>query len=137
MDVLRGYLFEKGVSVKPLNLILNSRRQSSSSGYESSCKKCSGWCNRRALNPFRCTLVSILDYLTSLFKEGLHYNTIDENKSARSGYHKKLYDMLVGQPPLVTSLMVGIFNSRRPQPRYIFVWDVQVVLKFIKKIRHI
>ena len=41
--------------------------------------------------------------------------------------------MPVGQHPLVTSLMAGIFNSRPPQPRYIFVWDVQVVLNFIKK----
>ena len=36
----------------------------------------------------------------------------------------------VGQHPLVTSLMAGIFNSRSPQPRYVFVWDVQVVLNF-------
>ena len=39
----------------------------------------------------------------------------------------------MGQQPLVTSLMAGIFNSRPPQPRYIFVWDVQVVLNFIQK----
>ena len=38
----------------------------------------------------------------------------------------------VGHHPLVTSLMVGIFNSRPPQPRYT-VWDVKVVLNFIKK----
>ena len=39
MDGFRGYLFEKGVSVKAANLISNSRRQSSLSGYESSWKK--------------------------------------------------------------------------------------------------
>ena len=41
--------------------------------------------------------------------------------------------MPVVQHPLVTTVMAGIFNSRPPQPRYIFVWDVQVVLNFIKK----
>ena len=71
MDGFRGYLFEKGVSVKATNLISNSRRKSSVSDYESSWKKWSGWCDRRAVNPFRCTLVSILDYLTSLLEEGL------------------------------------------------------------------
>ena len=38
------------------------------------------------------------------------------------------------QYPLVTSLMAGIFNSRPPQPKYIFVWDAQVILNFIRKI---
>ena len=59
------------VSVKAANLISNSRRQNSLSGYESSWKKRPGWHDRRAVNSFRCTLVSMLDYLTSLFEEGL------------------------------------------------------------------
>ena len=29
--------------------------------------------------------------------------------------------------------MAGMLNSRQPQPRHIFVWDVHVVLDFIKK----
>ena len=85
------------------------------------------------VNAFRCTLVSILDYLTSLFEEGLEYNTIGVNRSVMSGYHEKVDDIPVGQHPLVTSLMAGIFNSRLLQPRYIFVWDFQVILNFIQK----
>ena len=133
MDGLRGHLFEKGVSVKAAYLISNSGRQSSLSGYELSWKKWSGWCNRRTVNPFRCTLVSILDYLRSLFQEGLEYNLIGVHRSAISAYHEKVDGIPVGQHPLVTSLMAGIFNLRPPQRRYIFVWDVQVVLNFIKK----
>ena len=36
-------------------------------------------------------------------------------------YHKKFDDVPVDQYLLVTSLMAGIFNSRLPQPRYIFL----------------
>ena len=85
------------------------------------------------VNPFQCILVSILDYITSLFEEGLEYNTIGVHRSAISAYHEGVDEMPGGQHPLVTSLMAGIFNPRTPQPRYIFVWDVQVVLNFIKK----
>ena len=87
------------------------------------------------VNAFRCTLVSILDYLTSLFEEGLEYNTIGVNRSPMSAYHEKVDDIPMGQHSLVTSLIAGMFNSRLPQPRYIFVWDVQVVLNFIQKYR--
>ena len=89
--------------------------------------------NRRMVDPIRYTLVSILDYLTLLFEEGHEYNTIVVHRSAISAYHEKVDDMPVGQHPLVTSLMAGIFNSRSPRSRYIFVWDVQVVLNFIQK----
>ena len=109
--------FKKGVSGKAANVISNSRRQSSLSGYKSSWNKQSGWCDQGAVNPFRCTLVSIQDYLTSLFEEDIGYNTIGMHKSAISAYHEKVHDMPVGQHPLVTSLMAEIFNSRPPQPR--------------------
>ena len=103
------------------------------SDFESSWKKWSDWCDRRAVNPFQCILISILDYLTSLFEEGLEYNTIGVHRSAISAYHEGVDEIPGGQHPLVTSLTAGIFNPRTPQPRYIFVWDVQVVLNFIKK----
>ena len=89
----RRNLFEKAVSIKVANLISNSRKQSSLSGYESSWKKWSGWCDQRAVDPFRWTLVSILDYLTSLFEEGLEY--IGVRRSAISAYHEKVDDMSV------------------------------------------
>ena len=113
IDGFRGYLFEKEVSVKAA-IISNSRRQSSLSGYESSWKKWSGWCDRRAVNPFRCTLVSILDYLTSLFEEGLEYNTIGVHRSAISAYHEKVDDMPVGQHPWQEYLILGNPNLRIP-----------------------
>ena len=26
----------------------------------------------------------------------------------------------------------GVFNQRPPQPRYVFIWDIQTVLDFVK-----
>ena len=52
MHGFRGYLFEKGVSVKVANRISNSRRQSSLPGYESPWKKWSSWYDWRTVNHF-------------------------------------------------------------------------------------
>ena len=30
--------------------------------------------------------------------------------------------------------MTGIFNNRRPKPRYTFVWDVETVLNYLSKL---
>ena len=73
-----------------------------------------------------------MDYLTSFFEKGFECNTYDVHSSGISAYYEKVDDMPVGQDSLVMSLM-AIFNSKPLQPRYILVWDVQVVLNFIKK----
>ena len=112
MDGFRGYLFEKGASVKAANLISNSWRKSSLSGYELPWKKWPGSCNLRAVDSFQCTVVTILDYSTSLFEACLEYNTISVYRPVISAYRGKVDDMVAGQ--------------------HIFV-DVQVVLNIIKK----
>ena len=131
MNGFRGYFFEKGVSVKAANLISNSRRERVLSQVTSRPGRSGpGGVIEGRLIHFRCTLVSILDYLTSHFEKALEYNIIGVHRSAISAYHEKVDDMPVRQYPLVTSLMAQIFNSKPPL-RYIFVWDVQVVLNFI------
>ena len=30
--------------------------------------------------------------------------------------------------------MLGIFNKRPPQPKYPFIWDVETVLDFLRKL---
>ena len=75
----------------------------------------------------------VLEYLSSLlYHENLLYRTIGLHRSAISAYHVHVDDKSFGQHPLVCSLLPGIFNLLSPQPKYLFIWDVQEVLNFIK-----
>ena len=38
----------------------------------------------------------------------------------------------VGKRPRVCALLTGVFNQRPPQPCYTFVWDVEIVLVYLK-----
>ena len=40
--------------------------------------------------------------------------------------------MAIGKHPVITRFMQGIYNSRPPQPRYKFVWDVRIVVRHIE-----
>ena len=53
-------------------------------------------------------------------------------RSAISAFHEYVEGKPVGKHPQVCALLSGVFNERPPQPRYVFIWDVQVVLNFIK-----
>ena len=53
-------------------------------------------------------------------------------RSAISAFHDHIQGKPVGKHPRICSLVAGVFNSRPPQPRYCFIWNVQTVIDFIK-----
>ena len=123
----------QGVYEETTQLIAKSRRPGTLRSYELAWKKWSGWCDSWKADPFRCPVNCVLEYLSSLFyHEKLLYRTIGLHRLAISVYHVHVDDKPIGQHPLVCCLLSGIFNSRSPQPKYLFVWDVQEVLNFIK-----
>ena len=70
--------------------------------------------------------------MSQLFQNGLQYRTINNYRSAISAFHDHIQGKPVGEHPRICSLVAGVFNSRPPQPRYCFIWNVQTVIDFIK-----
>ena len=93
--------------------------------------KWTGWCSSRQINPFSTDIQYFLDFLAELFEAGLQYRSINTVRSAVSMTHVKVEGTPIGQHPLVSRLLKGIYNSRPPQPRYQSTWDVDVVVKFV------
>ena len=79
----------------------------------------------------------VLDFLHTLFVQDLSYSTINTARSALNCY---LMDTnldnstyTVSTHPCVNRYMKGVFNSRTPTPKYSDIWDVNIVLDFIKQ----
>ena len=53
-------------------------------------------------------------------------------RSVISEYHVHIDGKSVEKHSKVCALLAGIFNQRPLQPRYIFIWDVEIVLQFIR-----
>ena len=93
---MRG--FQEGLSLQRVSeettqLIAKSRRQGTLENYELAWKKCSGWCDSWKVDPFRCPVSYVLEYLSSLFyHEKLLYSTIGLHRSAISAYHVHVDD---------------------------------------------
>jgi len=73
-----------------------------------------------------------LNFLGELFEAGYEYRTINSHRSAISAYHNHIGGERIGIHPRVCELLTGVFNQRPPQPKYTFIWDVQIVLDYIK-----
>ena len=72
------------------------------------------------------------DYLNYLIGSASEHRTIDCHMSAISAYYEYTEKEPVGQHPYVCALLKGVLNQRLRQPIYVFTWDIQRVLEFIK-----
>ena len=73
----------------------------------------------------------VVKFLADLFEQGYQYRSLNSYRSAISSVHDKVDGYEVGQHPLVTRLLKGVFHERPPQPRYSRTWDVSVVTSHI------
>lgn len=74
-----------------------------------------------------------MDFLTSLYDEGLSYSSINSARCALSAILESPASAYptFGEHPDVKRFMKGIFQSRPPLPRYCKTWDVNLVLQYI------
>ena len=133
MDGIRGRNETKGISEQANNLISKSRREGTRRNYNSAWTKFSSWCNHKQVDPFHCSLDTILNYLANLFSQNYEYRTINNRRSAISAFHDNIEGYKIGTLPKVIALLKGVSNERPPRPRYTSVWDVELVLLQIKK----
>ena len=132
LDSFRRNLATQGISEKAADLIVSSRRDGTNSTYSSAWNKWTSWCSEKQIDPFRCLIKYILNYLAGMFEAKYEYSTICFHRSAISAFHDKVEGLSVGDHPQVSALIAGVFNKRPPQPRYCFIWDVQKVIDYIK-----
>ena len=75
-----------------------------------------------------CHIRNVANFLAELNKEGYQYNSLNMYPSAIFQAHEKVDGFSIGQNPMITQLMKGIFHNRPPLPKYISMCNVQKVL---------
>lgn len=68
-----------------------------------------------------------------MFESGYSYNTICHQRLAISAYHVGLDGKSVGENSFISSLITGIFNQRPPKPWFPTMWNVRVVIDYLKR----
>jgi hypothetical protein len=74
--------------------------------------------------------VDVLEFLQTLFKQGLGYSVLNTAQSALSSVILLPTGEQFGVHIDVKMFMRGIFNSNPPRPRYVTTWDLVQVLDF-------
>ena len=67
-----------------------------------------------------------------MYDHSLQYTTIAAAKSVLAGVLHIPGVTSISSHPLIIRLLERIFHVRPPKPRYEFIWDTDLVLKFLK-----
>ncbi|CAB4002709.1 Hypothetical predicted protein, partial [Paramuricea clavata] len=134
MSCLRRQLQQRGYSLRSIEIIESSWRDSTKSQYQVHLQKWLQFCMERDCDIISPNLPQALDFLSSLFDSGLSYSSLNSVRCAVSTI-LQLSDSAVtfGQLPIVKRFMKGIFELRPALPRYQTTWDVSKVLDFFRK----
>ena len=132
MEGFRMQAKAEGFSDETTELLASKWRPGTKISYKYSWEKWGSWARGRGINPFRATVVNIVEFLNVMFRKGLSYSTINGYRSAISALHPHIERKPVGEHPRVMQAMNAIFNLRPPEPRYSSQWDVNKVLVSIR-----
>jgi len=90
------------------------------------------FCRSRGIDPFSASLEDGLEFLHHQYQNGLLYSGINTARSALSAVIFLPDGSSFGNHPLVSRFLKGVFESRPSLPRYKHIWDVSLVLDYLK-----
>ena len=116
------------------DILMASWRTGTKKQYATYVKKWMAFCREIDINYYTPPLNDALQFLSGLFRQGLSYSTLNTARSALSTIVTIDGGRSFGSNHIVTRFMKGVFESRRPKPKYDKIWDVSVVLKHLSSL---
>ena len=81
---------------------------------------------------FNLGLENAIEFLTQLFRSWIGYSTINTARSALSSVITLSGGTPVGEHPLICRFVKGVFELRPCLPKYTEIWDVAMMLNYLK-----
>lgn len=76
----------------------------------------------------------MIEFLTEQYNTGLGYSALNTARSALSSLGVKLDSFPAGSHPTVVRFLKGVYNLRTPISRNTETWNVNLVLKYLRKL---
>ena len=121
-----------GLPEEVANVLLASWSQSTKKRYQGPWQAWSNWCSSRGLCVFSAPVTDVLTFLTeTATNQSLEYRTLAVYKSAILQGHLPVGPPKLGDLPVLSRSMKGIFRMKPPTPCLGSTWDVKHLLDFL------
>ena len=132
MPLVRTRLTQQGISEEASTIILQGWRSGTQKQYQSYLTRWQQYCGEQQIDPVSSTVTDGLNFLAELYGKELSYNALNTARSALSTVIFPPEGGTFGDHPLVTKFLKGVFDMRPSLPRYQEIWDVSIVLRYLK-----
>lgn len=121
-----------GVSNDTADILCASWSKGTISQYQSAWILWANYCDNHKVDPCNTTIALFLDFLTEHYRSGKSYSILNTYRSAISSTHVCIDNVNLGKHPLVVRFFKGLINLRPPKSRYKLVWNVDLILDYLK-----
>ena len=132
LSTVRQTLQKRKASTRSATIIMASWRSGTQKQYNMYIRKWFQYSCQRKISSFQVSINDILDFLAELFENGLKYSAINSVRLALSAVGLVYDGFTAGAHPLVIRFLKGVYNIRPPVARYNEIWDVGIVLNYLK-----
>ena len=132
MSLIREGLNKYALSPAAKDVLMASWREGTSTQYHTYLGKWNQYCRDKNIDVFQPGVTNGIEFLVSLCKSGLGYSAINTARSALSSILVLEDGVKFGEHPLVPRCMKGIFELKPALPKYTEIWDVNIVLGYLR-----
>ena len=119
------------VSPEVTDILMSSWRSVTQKQYKTYLEKWLLFCREREVDYCSPPISDAVEFLMGLYAQGLGYSTVNTARSAFSFIFPISYCHNFGSRPLVVRFMKGVFETRKPKPKYDDIWDASKVLNYL------
>ena len=123
---------KKGLSTHVCDLLMDSWRPTSLKQYDTYIRKWRSYCGLHNLDFSSPNIEHVLEFMTECQESGLGYSAMNSLRSALSAILHNFDGHVFGSHPLVKRLMKGAFERKPALPRNQEIWDINLVLQYLK-----
>ena len=132
LSLIRESLGKYNLSSSAKDVLMASWRDGTSEQYHTYLKRWRQYCDDKDIDLFQPGVHNGVEFLVSLYNAGLGYSAVNTARSALSSLLILENNEKFGDHPLVVRCMKGIFELKPSLPKYNEIWDVRVVLDYLK-----
>ena len=132
VPLIRKSLDRYDLSPSAREILMASWRSGTTKQYQTFLDRWKKFCQEHKVDLFNPDLKHPIEFLVSLYKAGLGYSAINTARSALSTILICKDGFKFGEHPLVCRYMKGVFELKPALPRYSEIWDVNIVLDYLK-----
>ena len=133
LSFIRNTFTQQNLSADITDILMASWRRGNQAQYKTYVEKWLAFCDKMKINNCCPKISEALEFLNSLYKQGLSYSTINTARSALSAI-LNVGEHTFGSHPFVARFFKGLYEINKPEPKYKYIWDVNTVLKHLKTI---